>query len=75
MDPNAANSRNQGSDPVGPVANDPNPTDFVVVQSTHDSSVPDSTSIRNYSHKITRQRSQQFWNATSSAHVENMGMF
>lgn len=75
MDPNAANSRHQGSDPVGPVANDPNPIDFVVVQSTHDSSVPDSTSIRNYSHKITRQRSQQFWNATSSAHVENMGMF
>ncbi|MCJ1267002.1 hypothetical protein MMC22_006887 [Lobaria immixta] len=79
VDPNAANSRHQGSDPVGPVADDPNPTDFVVVQSTHDSnasdsSAPDSTSIRNYSHKITRQRSQQFWNGTSSAHVENMGM-
>lgn len=79
-DANTTNSARQGSDPVSPVAN-ANSADFAVLQSsTHDSnpSVPaasDSTSIRNFSFKLEKKHSQQFWNGTNSVHVETTNMF
>lgn len=79
--PNAANGANQGFDPTVVVANDSNSTDFAIFQSSnHESNVPHlsapkSAAIRNYSHKLTMQQSQQFQNGTSSADVEDMAMF
>ena len=65
MNPNAASSARQGSDPASAIGDDSSSTDSSNVQSTsHDLSVPyfnalDSTAIRNYSRKITTQQSRE----------------
>lgn len=75
-DLSAANGAHQGLNPAGTVRNDSSSTDYANFQSsTHNLNAPDSTAIRNYSHKLTKQQSQQFRDGTRSAHVENMAIF